>query len=129
MLSSAHRLTDGASFREAVRTGRRSEYAWAYAEYGDEVPDALAASTFQSAVLDWNERAEPAAQRRQSTVQQMLAIRRREIVPRLAGTAFGDAKAASDGLLTASWRMPITPGFARTAGCSVPQATSRAWTA
>ncbi|MBR1144314.1 malto-oligosyltrehalose trehalohydrolase [Bradyrhizobium sp. AUGA SZCCT0431] len=90
---------------DAVRKGRRSEYAWAYAEYGDEVPDALALSTFQSAVLDWNERAEPAAQRRQSTVQQMLAIRRREIVPRLAGAAFGEAKAASNGLLTASWRM------------------------
>ena len=27
---------------EAVRKGRRSEYAWAYAKYGDEVPDPLA---------------------------------------------------------------------------------------
>jgi maltooligosyltrehalose trehalohydrolase len=90
---------------DAVRKGRRSEYAWAYAEYGDEVPDALAPSTFHSAVLDWNERAGPAAQRRLSTVRQMLAIRRREIVPGLAGAAFGEAKAAGNGLLTASWRM------------------------
>ena len=90
---------------DAVRKGRRSEYAWAYAEYGDEIPDALAPSTFQSAVLDWNERNEPAAQRRLATVQQMLTIRRREIVPRLAGAAFGAAKTASDGRLSADWRM------------------------
>jgi maltooligosyltrehalose trehalohydrolase len=90
---------------DAVRKGRRSEYAWAYAEYGDEIPDALAPSTFQSAVLDWNERGEPVAQRRQATVQQMLAIRRREIVPRLAGAAFGEASAAGNGQLTAHWRM------------------------
>jgi maltooligosyltrehalose trehalohydrolase len=35
----------------------------------------------------------------------LLAIRRREIVPRLAGAAFGNAHAADNGLLTASWRM------------------------
>jgi len=90
---------------DAVRKGRRGEYAWAYAEYGDEIPDALAPSTFQSAVLDWNERAAPAAQRRQALVQQMLAIRRREIVPRLAGVTFGEARAASNGQLMADWRM------------------------
>ena len=32
---------------DAVRKGRRSEFAWAYAEYGDEVPDALAPTTFR----------------------------------------------------------------------------------
>ena len=58
-------------------------------------------TTFQSAVLDWNERDEPAAQQRLALVQELLAIRRREIVPRLAGAAFGEAKAADDGLLTA----------------------------
>jgi maltooligosyltrehalose trehalohydrolase len=38
-------------------------------------------------------------------VQELLAIRRREIVPRLAGAAFGEAEAAGNGLLTAHWRM------------------------
>jgi maltooligosyltrehalose trehalohydrolase len=38
-------------------------------------------------------------------VQELLEIRRREIVPRLAGAAFGEAQATDDGLLTASWRM------------------------
>jgi maltooligosyltrehalose trehalohydrolase len=89
----------------AVRKGRRSEYAWAYAEYGDEIPDALASSTFQLAALEWKERAEPVAQRRLTLVQELLAIRRREIVPRLDGAAFGEANAAASGLLTADWRM------------------------
>jgi maltooligosyltrehalose trehalohydrolase len=89
----------------AVRKGRRSEYAWAYAEYGDEIPDALAPETFQSAALDWNERAEPPARRRLARVQELLAIRRREIVPRLGSAAFGEAKAAANGLLKADWRM------------------------
>ena len=90
---------------DAVRKGRRSEYAWAYAQCGDEVPDALAPSTFQSAVLDWKEHAGPAAQRRLALLRELLTLRRLEIVPRLAGAAFGDAKSAGDGLLTASWRM------------------------
>jgi maltooligosyltrehalose trehalohydrolase len=38
-------------------------------------------------------------------VRDLLAIRRREIVPRLAGAAFGQAQAADNALLTASWRM------------------------
>jgi maltooligosyltrehalose trehalohydrolase len=90
---------------EAVRQGRRREYAWAYAKYGDDVPDPLAPSTFQSAVLDWEKCCEAAGKMRLALVQELLATRRREIIPRLAGAAFGDAQAADSGLLTAHWRM------------------------
>ena len=38
-------------------------------------------------------------------MRELLAIRRRAIVPGLAGSAFGEAKATDDGLLTAHWRM------------------------
>jgi maltooligosyltrehalose trehalohydrolase len=38
-------------------------------------------------------------------VQELLAVRRREIMPRLAKAAFGEARAADNGLLTASWRL------------------------
>jgi maltooligosyltrehalose trehalohydrolase len=89
----------------AVRNGRRREYAWAYAKYGNEVPDPLDQATFRSAVLDWDARNEPAGRKRLALVQELLAIRRREIVPRLAGVAFGEAHAADTGLLTAHWRM------------------------
>jgi maltooligosyltrehalose trehalohydrolase len=90
---------------DAVRKGRRREYAWAYAKYGDEVPDPLEPSTFRSAVLDWNARHEAAGAARLALVQRLLAIRHREIVPRLADAAFGEAQATDNGLLTATWRM------------------------
>jgi len=90
---------------DAVRKGRRREYAWAYAEYGGDVPDPLALSTFRSAVLDWDSRTEPEGRRRLALVRELLAIRQREIAPRLAGAAFGEAHAADNGLLTASWKM------------------------
>ncbi|MBX9647431.1 MAG: malto-oligosyltrehalose trehalohydrolase [Xanthobacteraceae bacterium] len=90
---------------DAVRRGRRSEYEWAFAEYGDEIPDALDLSTFQSAALDWDERRKAAPQQRLKLVRDLLACRRREIVPRLAGATFGQASAGKDGLLTANWRM------------------------
>ncbi|MEP6840680.1 MAG: alpha-amylase family glycosyl hydrolase, partial [Bradyrhizobium sp.] len=90
---------------DAVRKGRRSEYEWAFAEYGDEIPDALDLSTFQSAVLDWDERRQAGPQRRLKLVHDLLACRRQEIVPRLAGAAFGATSAGKNGLLTADWRM------------------------
>jgi maltooligosyltrehalose trehalohydrolase len=95
----------GGELADAVRKGRRAEYAWAYAEFGDEVPDALDPSTRDSAVLDWNERDAPAARKRLALVRDLLKIRRQEIVPRLAGAAFGEARAGDNRLLTADWRM------------------------
>jgi maltooligosyltrehalose trehalohydrolase len=89
----------------AVRQGRRKEFAGAYAKYGDEIPDPLEESTFQSAVLDWDARNDAAGGRRLALVRDLLAIRRREIIPRLAGAAFGEADATDNGLLTSSWRM------------------------
>ena len=90
---------------EAVRNGRRKEFAGAYATYGDEIPDPLAPSTFRSAVLDWDSRNQPPGRRRLALVRDLLMIRHREIVPRLAGATFGEARAADNGLLTANWRM------------------------
>ena len=91
---------------DAVRKGRRSEYAWAYAQVRRRgARSRWRRRRVHSAVLDWNERDAAAARRRLTLVQELLAIRRREIVPRLAGATFGEAQAAADGLLTAHWRM------------------------
>jgi maltooligosyltrehalose trehalohydrolase len=90
---------------DAVRKGRRREYAWAYARYGDEVPDPLDPATFHSAVLDWPSREAGSGKDRLALVRRLLAAREREIVPRLAGAAFGDGRASDDSLLTARWRM------------------------
>ncbi|RQH08219.1 malto-oligosyltrehalose trehalohydrolase [Bradyrhizobium sp. RP6] len=89
---------------EAVRKGRKQEYAWAYEKYGDEVPDPLDPATLQSAVLDWTGRT-PQQDARLALVKDLLALRHKEIIPRLKGASFGDAEAADDGLLTAHWRM------------------------
>jgi malto-oligosyltrehalose trehalohydrolase len=88
---------------DAVRKGRRKEFAGAYAKYGDEVPDPLHEATFQSAVLDWQ--APNTGRRRLTLVQELLSIRHQEIVPRLAGARFGDATAQGNGLLSAHWRL------------------------
>ena len=90
---------------DAVRQGRRREFASAYARYGDGIPDPLDQSTARSAVLDWAARDGEPGRTRLALVRELLAIRRREIVPRLAGARFGEAHAADNGLLTANWRM------------------------
>src|SRR3954447_9628231 len=90
---------------DAVRKGRRKEFAGAYAKYGNDVPDPLDEATFRSAVLDWNARDLPKARRRLTLVRELLSIRRRDIVPRLDGARFGDAAAGDNGLLSANWQM------------------------
>jgi len=89
---------------EAVRKGRRDEYAWAYATYGDEVPDPLSEATFKSAILDWENRG-GSGRTRLALMRELLAIRRRHIMPRLAGARFGEAHAADDGMLNAHWHL------------------------
>jgi maltooligosyltrehalose trehalohydrolase len=89
---------------DAVRKGRRQEYAWAYEKYGDDVPDPFDPATLQSAVLDWTGHT-PEQDARLAFVRDLLALRRKEITPRLKGARFGDATAADNGLLTAHWRM------------------------
>jgi maltooligosyltrehalose trehalohydrolase len=90
---------------EAVRKGRREEYKWAYAKYGDEVPDPLMSTTFKSAKLDWGKRDSPEGAKRLALVRELLACRAREIAPRLKGATFGSADARDSGLLTADWQM------------------------
>ena len=90
---------------EAVRSGRRREFADAYARYGDEIPDPIAEATFHKAKLDWDGRATEAGERRLNLVRELLAVRRREIVPRIVGARFGTAQATEAGLLSAHWQM------------------------
>jgi malto-oligosyltrehalose trehalohydrolase len=90
---------------DAVRNGRRREFAGAYEKYGDEIPDPLAPSTFRSAVPDWDAIESQAGAARLKLVRALLALRRRHIVPHLAGAQFGEASARDDGLLRAHWRL------------------------
>jgi len=91
---------------EAVRQGRKREFKEAYAELGSAWPDPLAEKTFRSAVLDWSARDRAPHRGRLDLVRRLLAVRRSEIVPRLAGMSGGHAGAYIDrGILTAQWQM------------------------
>lgn len=90
----------------AVREGRRREFAAAYEKYGEDIPDPLADSTFIMAHLDWTDPAGAPGRARLALVRELLAIRRRAIVPHLAAAEFLDAGIASgDGLLSQRWRL------------------------
>ncbi|MET0876417.1 MAG: DUF3459 domain-containing protein, partial [Tardiphaga sp.] len=90
---------------EAVRQGRKKEFAAAYEKYGDEIPDPLDESTFQSAVLDWDNRDSTSGQARLTLVRELLGLRKDYIIPRLKGARFGDAQAGENGILTAHWKL------------------------
>jgi malto-oligosyltrehalose trehalohydrolase len=88
---------------ERVRSGRKKEFAAAYAKYGEEIPDPLDVKTLQLACLDWSTAATDFGKRRLDLVRELLAVRRREIVPRLVGVRFATAHSTASGLLTANW--------------------------
>ena len=90
---------------DAVRQGRRREYDWAYATHGDDVPDPLDVRTFEASKLHWDGRERDSGKRRQKLVRDLLAVRRRQVVPRLRGAAFGEAHVSDDRVLSANWRM------------------------
>jgi malto-oligosyltrehalose trehalohydrolase len=96
----------GAELAKAVREGRRREFA-KFSQFSDpknldQIPDPNAAATF--------ERSKPvadsgAAGERERLYRDLLALRRTEIVPRLAGARAADARAVGRAAVTASWRM------------------------
>jgi len=90
---------------DAVRAGRRKEFADAYEKYGDEIPDPIDEATLRLARLDWETAVAGAGAQRLKFVRDLLAVRRREIVPRLVGAKFGTAQTSEAGLLLADWQM------------------------
>lgn len=87
----------------AVRNGRKKEFASAYEKYGDDIPDPLDAATFENAKIDWEMR-DGAGRRRWAMVRDLLRMRKQHILPRSVGARFGKV-AHSNGLLIANWIM------------------------
>lgn len=88
---------------EAVRNGRKKEFAAAYAKHGGNIPDPLAAETRDAAVLDWNALAKQPHAERLALTRALLAARRHHVVPLLpAMTGAGEA-ACDAGILCARW--------------------------
>jgi malto-oligosyltrehalose trehalohydrolase len=65
---------------EAVRRGRKREFAAAYRQLAEPMPDALSEATFEAAKLDWNALSSPQHAAWLSMVRELLAIRQSEIV-------------------------------------------------
>lgn len=88
---------------DAVREGRRREFAEAYARHGDEIPDPLAADTFASAKLDWGATKKPEHATRLALTRALLAARRRHVVPLLPAMSNAGEATFADRVLHARW--------------------------
>jgi len=95
---------------DAVRDGRRREFA-RFADFADpaareRIPDPVAPATFEASIIDWRRQAEPHHRQRLARIRALLAVRRREILPRLnIGVHDGHFEVAQAHRLTVSWRV------------------------
>ncbi|WP_295986129.1 malto-oligosyltrehalose trehalohydrolase [uncultured Variovorax sp.] len=99
----------GPELATAVSEGRRSEFG-GFAAFADEaararIPDPNAESTFLASKLRWRERGMRAHFERLAEVQQLLELRHRVIVPRLAGMAAAGVYRSENGTLQVSWEL------------------------
>jgi malto-oligosyltrehalose trehalohydrolase len=80
----------GADLAEAVRNGRRAEFA-RFPEFQDpeqreRIPDPTARETFLSAKLRWEDASSEGFARWRDWYRRVLTVRRDEVIPRLRGT-------------------------------------------
>jgi malto-oligosyltrehalose trehalohydrolase len=88
---------------DAVRQGRRREFAEAYAKLGDEIPDLLSAETRRIATLDWDARRKPKHAERLALTRALLKVRRRSIAPLLPLMHGAGEATVVDDVLHARW--------------------------
>ncbi len=95
---------------QKVTEGRRGEFA-RFDRFRDEtarllIPDPSAPETFESARLDWSVQHHPDHAQWLSLYRGLLAVRAREITPRLPGDGAGSASTSIEGeLLTVRWQL------------------------
>ncbi len=101
----------GPELAEAVRNGRRAEFA-RFPEFRDaaaraRIPDPTSEATFLSAKLKWRDRSRPPHDGWLDWYRRILAIRRAEIVPRLAGVPgnAGEYAMVGETGLRVGWRL------------------------
>jgi len=92
---------------DAVREGRRNEFRrfahFRSPEARAAIPDPNALSTFEASKIDWSKPAQPDHAGRLRLVRELLALRAREIAPRLPASR-GEAD-ASGTLIQARWTL------------------------
>jgi maltooligosyltrehalose trehalohydrolase len=101
----------GGELAKSVREGRWAEFA-RFAEFQTQdararIPDPTAFDTFLKSRLDWAERERPPHRETLAFYRELLAIRTREIVPRLKGLRRSEAEftTAGAGGLKAHWML------------------------
>jgi malto-oligosyltrehalose trehalohydrolase len=121
---------------QAVRDGRRREFAkfpaFAAPNVRDRIPDPNDPATFQRSKLDWSEVERDGHADHVHYCRELLAVRHRELMPRLGGA---DVKSArydtTDGLLRVSWRLADNAALTLLANLradsSAPVAAPRGW--
>jgi maltooligosyltrehalose trehalohydrolase len=99
----------GAELAEKVREGRKREFA-RFAKFSDAagvtLPDPTSEDTFRSARLDWSKRDEPRHAGWLDYYRRLLAIRSRDIVPRIPEVRSGCCiKLEDNGAFAVDWRL------------------------
>ena len=92
---------------EAVRNGRRNEFS-SFSFYNqdhtlDELPDPNSIETFNKSRLDYAACLQPEHRARLAMYRELIALRHKEIVPRLAGATSIGAKILGVKAVSASW--------------------------
>jgi len=87
---------------DAVRNGRKKEFAEAYAQHGN-IPDPLSADTRESAVLDWNATNRPMHAERLALTRALLAVRKRAVMPLLNSMRGGAEASFNNNILLVRW--------------------------
>ncbi|KKB11055.1 hypothetical protein VE25_14840 [Devosia geojensis] len=124
--------------RETVRASRRRQMA----DFPDptiwsRMPDPCEQLTWRSAVLDWTERRQDGHAQALAVYKRLIEVRRRELVPRLAGIGghAGKILRADGGILDVCWRLAdasrwrITANLGSQPAAGVPtEAGEHIWT-
>jgi maltooligosyltrehalose trehalohydrolase len=101
----------GPDLASVVREGRRAEFA-RFPEFRDperaaRIPDPCASETFTASKLAWEDAREGPHAQRLELYQRLLAVRRREIIPRLANMAGGSGRyeVLAHAAIRVTWKM------------------------
>lgn len=100
----------GADFVDAVINGRRQEFA-RFPQFQNpqawfRLPNPVNSATFAQAILDWNESLRPQHQHWLGLHRQLLAIRRQQLIPRLADITHANrVDYLKDTALSVRWRL------------------------
>ena len=99
----------GAQLADAVRDGRRQEFARfeAFRDPGvrESIPDPQAERTFKASKLDWERLADPVHAETLRWYRDLLSVRSRHIAPLLPSlTGSGEFSVVDDGALIVRWR-------------------------